>query len=418
MAETLNIRARFPDGQILTFQQLDSTTAYETLLSQLQACKGWSNHPRVLLADRPPKLISVDPLKQLREIMSSGAMLLVEPHADDAAPKSPPKPPPMSRKNNQERGRGQGRSRGRGALKGKKRTQKANGPFEAHVVTLTDAYPKKRQRVPMDGDEDDQNDEDWNASNNQDEGDDISDDSDTKTKKVKSRTGQGRRAVRQHRGKSAEDSAEINGTETSVQTWANENNRDMAAIALDAGLPAAQGRLGAALAASVFDIEGKTDNAISRELRANFADALKKRQAEAEGERRLNAYLARRYEIKPMLGGLKFSVRYRATSERSWTDENNSTPLMCWPKLLLAAVIKEVVKNPHDRLRLRPLDMAAVSPRMFWNLVRLFPDHMENGMRQLVPDGDWSFMDHRQRSLSVKGKCNAMNKQEMGSERD
>lgn len=47
-------------------------------------------------------------------------------------------------------------------------------------------------------------------------------------------------------------------------------------------------------------------------------------------------------------------------------------------------------------------------------MVRLFDDDIESGLRKLVPEIDWSFLESRRRMTSEKGKRYAENKLDMG----
>jgi hypothetical protein len=48
--------------------------------------------------------------------------------------------------------------------------------------------------------------------------------------------------------------------------------------------------------------------------------------------------------------------------------------------------------------------MALVSPRVFWNIVRIHGggDDLPSHIKALCPDADWSFFDQRRRNLSAK----------------
>lgn len=425
MTNKIHVRARFPDGQILTLNELDPTESYQALLSRFRIFRKWTADPRVLIAGHPPSLLIASPLQSLVEIIPSGTMLLIEPHPNEASLAPTQSDVSKARKREAKCRRALGRERAFTHVSGRKIDNKSGRTLgtitEKKVVTLSDrrlSSGSKRRRLEQDPDDIDQSDVDWAPPLGQEDDEDDQDDHDASCKRKRNqislrnnqelteicaeapttgrRGGQRARVARKNGPSSASGDGEL------VVTWTDTDAGDISAIAMEAGLSTAKGHLGAMLAASVFDTTGRTDNAISRELRAIFADALKKRQAEAEGERRLLAYLSKRYEIRRKAGGVKFTVRYGGTRKRLWTEENDGESFLCWPKVFLSAVLKEVVENPEDRLRLFPLDMATVSPRIFWNLVRLFPDGLEAGMRQLVPDADWSFLDYRTCTLPEK----------------
>jgi hypothetical protein len=80
----------------------------------------------------------------------------------------------------------------------------------------------------------------------------------------------------------------------------------------------------------------------------------------------------------------------------------------------LRAIIILVLHNPDpdSKEMLKPMNMAGCSPRVFWSLVRLYGGDVLEGLRQLLPDQDWSFLGERQRALSEKAKANAEQEQE------
>lgn len=428
----MNLKARFSDGKVLTLNELDHSTSYQALLSRLCTFRKWTKEPRVLLAGHPPSLISALPQQPLSEIMSSGTMLLIEPHNDET-----PIPGNSSKSRRGRISRQCASGRGRASTLTNKRKiafsggRALGGSASEKVVTLSDIHQSsntKRRRVAQNSGDGEQSDADWAPTfdvDADDEDDQNEKDLSSGRKRNQSSSVNGRKPDPNYSNASvvehqicherhtthANEPGPISNDGEVALTWTDTGTGDMAAIAMEFGLPVAQGYLGTIMAASVFDINGERDNPISRELQANFSGALEKRRAEAEGERRLSAYLSKRYEIRRKEGGVKFTVRYRGTNERSWTKENNGEGFLSWPKVLLSAVLKEVVENSQDRMRLLPLDMAAVSPRMFWNLVRLFPENLEDGMRELVPGADWSFLTNRKCTLSEKGLRSLQNKE-------
>lgn len=179
-------------------------------------------------------------------------------------------------------------------------------------------------------------------------------------------------------------------------------------------LPDVTGNLGGEI---VRALQKKPDelDVTGKKFREALQGALQERMAEAEAERRVEAVLAGRYEIKNSFGGL-FRVKYRGLHEREWTEEWDGEEMVEYPRELLAAAFKSVLDGnvTEEKERLRMSNMAMVSVRSFWNMVKLFGKDVEGGLRQLVPDGDWTFMDSRLRRKSEKAKRNEENKQEMG----
>lgn len=60
------------------------------------------------------------------------------------------------------------------------------------------------------------------------------------------------------------------------------------------------------------------------------------------------------------------------------------------------------VQDLDFRENLKPLTMALVSPRVFWNLVKQVDADVDKALRILLPQADWSFLDVRIRQLSQK----------------
>lgn len=430
MAGTIKIRARFPDGEVWNLPPLDGGAPLETLLVQIRGHKKWESDPRLVLAGPPPKPLTAEPCTPLQTVIPiPTAVIFVHPHDTHTSDAVTPEKSATAR-------RGRGASKISNAQRGRTKARghaKANN--SAAVTTLADLHPARKKSTKSSveiADKDDPNDEDWDTGQGTVHSDDESDEiSKVRVKRTRSsgqptRGGQkpsstGERRSKRTRAAKSTGAVDADGR-TLISEGAFEAGRedvgDLSMIATDVGIPHIEGQLGIMLAQSLVDVEGKNDSQVSRELRENFADALKKRQMEAEGERRLSAYLAKRYVITEKSRGVLFSVRYRSVDCRSWTDENNGRNLVTFPKVLLTEVIKSIVSDESNKQKLLPVVMAAVSPRMFWNVARLFPDDMEGGLMQLVPDADWSFLAVRKRVLSVRGKQNEENKKQMGWDSD
>jgi hypothetical protein len=61
--------------------------------------------------------------------------------------------------------------------------------------------------------------------------------------------------------------------------------------------------------------------------------------------------------------------------------------------------------------------MVQTSPRVFWNLARHYGTEIEAGLRTLLPEADWSFLNSRKRGLSEKAQRNAEQKAERNRQR-
>lgn len=57
---------------------------------------------------------------------------------------------------------------------------------------------------------------------------------------------------------------------------------------------------------------------------------------------------------------------------------------------------------------LKPHKLARISPRVFWNIARLFNGDVAAGLRALLPGEDWSFLASRARRQSAKARANAL----------
>lgn len=427
--EKINIRAKFPNGEVWNLPPLDGAAPLETVITQIRLHKGWQNDPRLVLAGPPPKPLLAEALTPLQTLIpGKTAVIFVHPqhpHTPDAS---------VSTATTSAR-RGTRISKPTKTHRDKStRAPRQLGNRSAPYTTFKDLRSTKRKTVRpsvTNGDNvdcDDANDRDWDAGQNVTLSDAETDEiSAPRTKRTRARgrtskAGQKTNSTVERRAKRTrvsklDETAEAGGRTLLAEgdfEPGREDVGDPTMIATDIGVPHVEGKLALILAQSLVDTEGKSDTKVSRELRDNFTDALKKRQLEAEGERRLSAYLAKRYVITEKSRGVLFSVRYRAAECRSWTDENDGRNLVTFPKVLLTEVVRSIVSDGENKQKLLPVVMAAVSPRMFWNLARLFPDDMEAGLKQLVPDADWSFIDAREKFLSMRGRLNKENKEQMG----
>ena len=63
--------------------------------------------------------------------------------------------------------------------------------------------------------------------------------------------------------------------------------------------------------------------------------------------------------------------------------------------------------RPTSLELLKPFKMAHASPRMFWNLARQYNGDIGEGLRTLVPEQDWAFLEEREKRRSGKATANA-----------
>lgn len=131
-----------------------------------------------------------------------------------------------------------------------------------------------------------------------------------------------------------------------------------------------------------------------------------KRAEQTLAEQRVAAALSGDYEfLQPKghslssLGLLR--VKFK-TSPRTFVEEEHSFI----PKPFLKLTISNVMQGEAQwKENFRPYNMALVSPRVFWSLIKEFGD-VSSGLVQLCPEVDWAFLAHRKRGLSSKAKDN------------
>ncbi|CAN8071792.1 unnamed protein product [Agarophyton chilense] len=357
----LRLRFRFPDGRQLTLTDVSPTDTYHALLSRVQKELGLTEDPeRVLIAGPPPRPVEADANATVNTLFKSGDALLVE----------PPKPRRSRRRTTTQR---QPPSKN-----GKNDTRAA----KSSVQGLRDLTSEVL--VIDSGDE-------WTP--------DIEDLEEVRPVRPTPNRRGGKKRGRV--APSAVSSGVTGNVATSKDSKRQKTKKDSGDMmeALMGG--DARGLLGAELAKAVSKDASELD-ACGKSFRNSLQTALSERQKEAEGERRYEAWLSKRYEIIDN-GGYTFKVRYRALNARAWTEEQGMFKV---PREILAEAFRDVVKNQEERERLRALSMAIVSPRSFWNMVRLFGDRIEEGLAELLPESDWSFISTRPRTLSTKARRN------------
>ncbi|EDQ91194.1 uncharacterized protein MONBRDRAFT_6217 [Monosiga brevicollis MX1] len=146
-----------------------------------------------------------------------------------------------------------------------------------------------------------------------------------------------------------------------------------------------------------------------RDLRRAMANELQRRQEERLAQQRLEAAVGNTFEMRAAtaqtLGAARPQMEVSFKTSARLRHREHFTPL---PPTLLRMLVRQLLADPDARENLRSFNMALMSPRVFWNLVRWSgggdPD---DSLRQLLPDADWSYLDARQRSLSDKALENA-----------
>ena len=190
--------------------------------------------------------------------------------------------------------------------------------------------------------------------------------------------------------------------------------------------------IGEGLAAAVSSKKGA--NALHREdpamafFKAAAGSALAHHQEEVRATERYKAALAGDYEIRAADGahradGTPSECAVQFKVGRKWVSE--AFEILALPELrgVIEAVLA-LADAPADASAsgdadsgagataaagelLKPFKMALVSPRTFWNLVRQFGGDVAAGLRELLPQVDWSFLTEREKRRSDKAMENA-----------
>lgn len=109
-------------------------------------------------------------------------------------------------------------------------------------------------------------------------------------------------------------------------------------------------------------------------------------------------------------------VALQVTYGRGGRRKNGKESVMGMSEVLLREAVLSVVNDTdyheddqleHPREGLRPHILPLVSPRVFWSLIHIKgggTDCVENGLKSLLPQVDWSFLEHRVRKESQRAK--------------
>lgn len=186
------------------------------------------------------------------------------------------------------------------------------------------------------------------------------------------------------------------------------------------GMGAVQEGLGVELVKSLMGDESKLD-ATGKKLKGSLQAALEEREKEAEGERRYGAWVAKKYRFEYMNRGTEFKVEIVDVLDGGgkWKQDVGAGIVEVFGEDVLKGVFEEVFAGGEEmREKLRESEMAKFSPRIFWNMARLFPEGVEQGLKKMLPEKDWDFLKSRRKMLSEKGRRNVENKEMMGWESD
>jgi hypothetical protein len=179
---------------------------------------------------------------------------------------------------------------------------------------------------------------------------------------------------------------------------------DVAATAAEQHMDHADGidRLGTLLA-NATDAQAEA-NVVMASLRTKMTGELRVREQERLAQQRLQAAIANDFTMAPSTTHTlaarvaALDVTFKVGPRKTHTEQ--FTP---FPPTLLRMVITGISKDVDARENLRGFNMALMSPRVFWNVVRTSgggdPDL---ALMELCPNLDWTFLEARQRELSEK----------------
>lgn len=441
MSASLTLRARLPDGRGVVLPNLPASTTHQQLLDEIQTRCHMSMPPaRVLVAGPPPKPMNEGGECEISSFLRNGDGLIVEPAPVDLHPAHSEKKRKKKTSKATRLGSRSNAAKNSAPVRANVAAPSAAASNIAGINSPHGGTPSRREVPSSSGkrtrsnshvhnirqvkspppsrpvDDDDPNDITWVASD-----EDAIQPAKPKKRRQTKRAGAFRGAGHTLGAASASTPA-ANAEPVEVdQLPATHAAAAASTVAAGGAVPAvrdAEEGLGVALLQSVTGAPDSLD-VCGRKFRDSLRSALEERQAEATGEKRYEAWLARRYSITPYASGRLFRVQYRSLHERGWTRECDGGGIVAYDRTVLQGAFREVlaaVGLDDDRENLRASAMAKCSPRIFWNMVRLFPDNVEDGLRGLVPEGDRSFLDQRRRFLSEKAKrneANAANEREM-----
>jgi hypothetical protein len=140
-------------------------------------------------------------------------------------------------------------------------------------------------------------------------------------------------------------------------------------------------------------------------FKASMKNALQQQQKESLANKRYQASLSGDFNFETKASyrlGDNYQPNYVIkfkSGPRTWSEEVHED----FTKEELAGIITEVFKTAGDAGKelLKPFKMALASPRVFWAMVRQFGD-VDKGLKELLPDVNWEFIDERKRSMSQK----------------
>eukprot|EP00177_Eucheuma_denticulatum_P004330 GFKZ01007868.1.p1 GENE.GFKZ01007868.1~~GFKZ01007868.1.p1 ORF type:complete len:410 (-),score=95.92 GFKZ01007868.1:96-1325(-) len=391
---SLRFRARFPNGTTNTVTDLLPTTPYKDLLSQLMQLAGMDALPaKVIRAGPPASVIEVGEETPIGEVLQNGECLIVEPEARGKAGRGRTKRRGGRGKTMVEKAEEKLRRRGRVGT----RTGTGTGTGKRNVVGVGDIRKEKGRQTRSElGDVDDEGDEDWSLEG--------------EWKETERRGHEGRK--RKGGGKQGGAKRLKRRAAGLAKGKIREEARNGEEGVDDVGVDLVGDRKGLEdlVVAGFFNKEGEIGSGFKKSLQIG----LRKREEEAKGERRYAAWLGGNYCFEEVGGGKGFKVKIQdVVGGGGWEWDMQGGLINVYPKEVLKHGVLAVVQG-GGKDKLRPVEMARVSAGLFWNMVKLFGDGVEEGLKELVPGEDWGFLgDGRKRTLSKKGKESLANQKNM-----
>lgn len=373
---------------MITITDIAPTTPYKDLLSQLAQLAGMDAPPaKVIRAGPPACVIEVGEETPIGDVLQNGECLIVEPEGRGEV--------------------GQGRTRRRRG-KGKTMVEKAEeklrgrgragtGTGNGNVVGVGDIRKEKKRQTRVEcDDDDDERDVDWSMDGELRE--DARRGNEERKRRGRSAPGGAKRARRRAAG--------------SAEGKIRDDVRKEKEGAVEEGLDLVGDRKGLEdlVVEGFFDEEGD----IAKGFKKSLQMGLRKREEEAKGERRYAAWLGGNYRFEGVERGAGFKVEIQdVVGGGGWEWDMQGGVISVYSREVLKHGVLAVVRG-GGKEKLRPVEMARVSGGLFWNMVKLFGDGVEEGLKALVPGEDWGFLgEGRKRTLSKKGKESLANQGDM-----
>jgi len=153
---------------------------------------------------------------------------------------------------------------------------------------------------------------------------------------------------------------------------------------------------------------GKSNNP----LRVSLKAARQQQSAIELASARLFAAMAGTYSFHEKQVGMMGSGRSVTIIEVRWTRDgkDQSEVIPNWPVQVVSGIVGVTLQDTDATVRsnIKPHNMACVSPRMFWSIVRhgqVGPNKtFEAALKQLVPDQDWAVLLSRTQEELQEGK--------------